>query len=93
MGSGTGLRMRRRCQKKAAPAYALRVSGLASRRKNGTPTARRAYLFLRGAAAPSFPQGRDGAPPPSDLRGASRLCIQETAHARLNLGSPTASGS
>ncbi len=93
------MRMRRRCQKKAAPAYALRVSGLASRHKYGTPTAQRPYLFYEVLPHPPArqrarsPQGRDGAPPPSDLRGASRLCIQETAHARLNLGSPTASGS
>ena len=38
MGSGAGLRMRRRCQKKAAPAYALRVSGLASRHKKWDDT-------------------------------------------------------
>ena len=58
-----------------------------ARLKLGTPTARRPYLFSQGAFAPPArqrarsTQGRDGAPSPSDLRGASRLCIPETAPA------------
>ena len=34
-------------------------------------------LLTARASARSFAQGRDGAPSPSDLRGASRFCIQQ----------------
>ena len=62
-----------------------------SRLNHGPPTARRPYhLFYEGCYRTvarqrlSCFQGRDGAPPPSDLCGAAALASNETGHSHLN---------
>jgi hypothetical protein len=60
--SGAQRRLRGACesQTRAAPAYALRVSVLASRRKYGTPAARRPYQTFSKSAALLWVIGKFG---------------------------------